>query len=91
MHEPGANRKRCEDGLSAVLEYLTALSPAARAMYNSMGAWASVNHLHFHLYGADALPVENAPRRKLASKASVRPQMVFSERSSGFECLSCRF
>ena len=68
------------DALEVLLRFAALFAdPGFRVVYNSLGAWASVNHLHFHpLYtedvfapgggggGGGATPVEDARRSRVA-------------------------
>ena len=62
------------DALEVALRFAALFGdPCMRLVYNSLGAWASVNHLHFHplytegVFGGPRLPVEDAPRALVRS------------------------
>ena len=44
------------EGIAVALKSLKRFRPSVRLMFNSMAAWASVNHLHLHIF-FPALPV----------------------------------
>lgn len=51
-----------EDAISVALSFATELhSPSFRVGYNSLGAFASVNHLHFQIWSFDLSPDKKLP------------------------------
>ncbi|XP_030441061.1 GDP-L-galactose phosphorylase 1-like [Syzygium oleosum] len=56
-----------------------AADPFFRVGYNSLGAFATINHLHFQAYYLDSLfPVEKVPSLRVMTSASVQRNVVVS-------------
>jgi len=56
-------------GLQVVLQFLKSLGPNWRMLYNSLGAFASVNHFHFHVYWSErSEPVEWSQTTQVSEK-----------------------
>lgn len=74
-----------QDSLLLALQMATeAANPFFRLGYNSLGAFATINHLHFQAYYLAApFPVERAPTRKIATaKGLVDGVMMSLDRKS---------
>jgi GDP-L-galactose phosphorylase len=62
-------------------------NPYMRVGYNSLGAYATINHLHFQAYYLMApFPVERAPTRRLSSKAVGRTHGVHVSTVEDYPC-----
>lgn len=58
-----------------------AADPFFRVGYNSLGAFATINHLHFQAYHLEVLfPVEKAPTRKLFTEKGLHDSRVIVSR-----------
>lgn len=74
------------DSLLAALQFLRRFRRTdAKLLFNSLGAWSSVNHLHFHLvvpapaFPEGTFPVERAERRELARAPARAPAPAEAE------------
>ncbi|MEW6647535.1 MAG: hypothetical protein AB1450_10075 [Pseudomonadota bacterium] len=73
-----------------VLAQLGTALPGAGIGYNSYGAFASVNHLHFQLYvGSAPLPVEDARwRHNGGAEIYPAPCMAFGDREAAWQAIA---
>jgi hypothetical protein len=73
-----------------VMEHLGATLPGAGIGYNSYGAFASVNHLHFQFYvGSAAMPVEHRRwRHNGGEEAYPAPCAAFSDGETAWQAIA---